>query len=570
MGNLTAIVGAWRQDALDGGWAHEGRNERIDVTGPPDDARLIARARERFLESGDLGADSVRDPILASWRRSQFWDVSVDLRELPYQPDIDTDSRLVHAAQPVLDRLQAVLTDMPFGVILTDAHSRVLDRRTGDPSLNRELDAVWLAPGFSYAEQFVGTNAIGTAVEEKRTAHVFGSEHFSGRLQGLSCAGAPIRNALTGRIEGVIDVTCWCAEANPLMPALVQEAANDIEQRLLELASGGERALLQEFLAASRRANNAVLSINDDFVIANTTAARLLNPTDHVLVRERAIELMGSERPVATDVFLSGGQTAKLRLRPVMSRFGAAGAIVELSIRGQASPTPNAAGITRSSPLPGVAGRSPAWLKACADLEAHCRSRSWLLLTGEAGVGKCAIAEAAHRRWFPTGRLAIIEADDSVDSSWLEHLRPLLLDAAATVVVRRVDRLSAGGRQALAEVLDGQPGEGPAPWLVATSASAELGALLDAFPVAVAVPPLRHHLDDIRDLVPALIERHAPNRSLTCTPEALQGLLRASWPGNVAQLERVLCRILAHRRTGQIGLEDLPPECRATSRRVLT
>src|ERR1700737_4331614 len=200
--------------ALEGG-AHDGRSKRTGGASLRGDAEVIARARERFLESGEPGNASVRDPILASWRRSQFWGVSVEFQELPYQPDIDTDSRLVHAAQPVVDRLQAVLADMPVSVILTDAHARVLDRRAGDPSLLRELDAVWLAPGFTYAEEFVGTNAIGTAVEEKRTAEVCGSEHFSGRLQTLSCAGAPIRNPLTGRIEGVIDVTCWHSRPNP-------------------------------------------------------------------------------------------------------------------------------------------------------------------------------------------------------------------------------------------------------------------------------------------------------------------------------------------------------------------
>ena len=548
------------------------------MTNPPNDARLIARARDRFLASGELGDASVRDPILASWRRSRFWGVSVELRELPYQPDIDTDSRLVHAAQPALDRLQAVLADMPVSVILTDAHARVLDRRAGNPSLNHELDAVWLAPGFSYAEQFVGTNAIGTAAEEKRTAHVFGSEHFSGRLRNLSCAGAPIRNPLTGRIEGVIDVTCWRSEGNPLMPALVQEAATDIEQRLLDLASGRERALLQEFLAASRRANKPVLTVSDDLVIANTTAAQLLDPNDHALVRERAIELMGSQRPSATELLLSGGQTAKLRCRPVMSAFGMAGAIVELSIRREASPSPTAAGIGRSSPLPGLAGRSPAWLKACDNVEAHCRARSWLLLTGEPGVGKCAIAEAVHHRWSPTGRLTITDAADSRDSTWMEQIRPLLLDAAATVVLRHVDQMTPSGRRALIDVLGDhagerlgdQPGAGPGPWLVATSASADLDGLLEQFPVSVTVPPLRHHIDDIRDLVPALIERHAATRPPTCTPEALQTLLRAPWSGNIAQLEHVICGILEHRRTGQIALEDLPPECHATSRRVLT
>jgi len=121
------------------------------VISPPSDARLVARAREHFLESGEVGDfASVREAILTSWRRSQFWGVSVEFGELPHQ-DIDTDTRLVRAAQPVLDRLQLVLSDMAVSVILTDARANILDRRAGDPSLNQELDAVWLAPGFSYA-----------------------------------------------------------------------------------------------------------------------------------------------------------------------------------------------------------------------------------------------------------------------------------------------------------------------------------------------------------------------------------------------------------------------------------
>jgi sigma-54 dependent transcriptional regulator, acetoin dehydrogenase operon transcriptional activator AcoR len=537
----------------------------------PNDPRLIARARERFLESGDLGDASVRDPILTSWRRSQFWGVSVELRELPRQAEIDTDSRLAHAAQPVLDRLQAVLADMAVSVILTDAHANVLDRRAGNPSLNQELDAVWLVPGFSYAEQFVGTNAIGTALEEKRAAHVFGSEHFSGRLQTLSCAGAPIRNPLTGRTEGVVDVTTWHSEASPVMTALVQQAATEIEQRLADQASERERALLEKFLAVTSRTNTAVLTVSNDLVIANTTASQLLDAQDHVLVRDKAIELLGSQRQNTTEVFLSRGQTARLRSRPVLTSAGMAGAIVELSIRDKPARSPMPGGIGRPSALPGLAGRSPAWLTACHHVEVHCRARSWLVITGEDGVGKSAIAEAAHRRVFPTAHLAIVDAANSVDASWLEKIRPHFLDPDGTVVLRHIDQLGPGARPALADLLEELPSNpARAPWLVATSAGLEVDGLLKQFPVSVNVPPLRHHIEDIRDLVPTLIERYAPSRPPTCSSEALQTLLRAPWPGNIAQLERVIRLVLSRRRSGPIAPEDLPPECHATGRRVLT
>jgi transcriptional regulator of acetoin/glycerol metabolism len=84
------------------------------------------------------------------------------------------------------------------------------------------------------------------------------------------------------------------------------------------------------------------------------------------------------------------------------------------------------------------------------------------------------------------------------------------------------------------------------------------------------VPPLRHRIDDVRELVPVLLRRHAGRRPVTCSPEAVQMLLRMPWPGNVTQLEEVLRRALSRRRAGQMTAGDLPEECHATSRRVLT
>jgi transcriptional regulator of acetoin/glycerol metabolism len=46
--------------------------------------------------------------------------------------------------------------------------------------------------------------------------------------------------------------------------------------------------------------------------------------------------------------------------------------------------------------------------------------------------------------------------------------------------------------------------------------------------------------------------------------------MRNLWPGNVEQLYRVLRATVARRRSGVVEVGDLPPECRATTRRVLT
>src|SRR6266542_3810002 len=277
-----------------------------------DRAASVARARQTFLTSGELMGADVREVILSSWRRSRFWGVAVDQVDLPYKGEGDVDSRLVHASQPVLNRLERELADTKMSVILTDSQAWVLDRRAGERSLNGYLDRVLLAPGFSYAEKFIGTNGLGTALEEKRASHVFGHEHFIDRLQMLSCAGAPIRDPISGKVLGVIDVTCWRSDASLLMSVLVQEAARDVEARLFEQSGDRERALLREFLSACRRTRKPVLSLSGDLTITNVSATHLLDHDDYAIVREKAMELAGSPRETTGEVLLSGGQLVRL------------------------------------------------------------------------------------------------------------------------------------------------------------------------------------------------------------------------------------------------------------------
>jgi len=86
----------------------------------------------------------------------------------------------------------------------------------------------------------------------------------------------------------------------------------------------------------------------------------------------------------------------------------------------------------------------------------------------------------------------------------------------------------------------------------------------------VELPPLRHHIEDLHDLVPFLLAKLSQRARLTCSSEAMQILMRSSWPGNTEQLWQVLKRIAQHRRTGTIRAADLPPECWTVSRRLLS
>src|SRR5258707_231665 len=102
----------------------------------------------------------VREEIAASWQRSSLTGLRPDRFEVPHDAEFDLDALLVGAARPVLDQLVEDLVPTRISVLLTDDRAHVLDRRVPDAGLFARLDRISLAPGFVYAEELVGTNAI--------------------------------------------------------------------------------------------------------------------------------------------------------------------------------------------------------------------------------------------------------------------------------------------------------------------------------------------------------------------------------------------------------------------------
>ncbi len=71
-------------------------------------------------------------------------------------------------------------------------------------SLVRSSPAIQSVAGFVFAERFAGTNGIGLALAERQLISVYGAEHFAERSQANACVGIPVRDPLSGRIEGVL------------------------------------------------------------------------------------------------------------------------------------------------------------------------------------------------------------------------------------------------------------------------------------------------------------------------------------------------------------------------------
>jgi transcriptional regulator of acetoin/glycerol metabolism len=545
---------------------------------------LLAEARDRFLAAEPVDAGAVRKPILASWWRSRQWHVAADHIELNYLRAPDLESNLARTADPVLRHLHEQLDGQPISIILTDAAGLVLTRMTADHDLERALDGIKLAPGFSYAEDKVGTNGIGTALEAGGPAHVFGHEHYAESLESFGCAGVPIHDPVSGKTVGVIDLTCWRKDADPLLVSLVKSTADQITQALLAAGSSRDLQLLQEYVRACRRTGGIVMALGNDVVMLNDHARQVLDPGDQSALIGHATEALTRQNPGAVSVDLPSGVVARMFCRRISGNGPYADGVVHVKLMAAPAVVPEVPAPRTAMYLPGLVGSGVLWLRACREAEALYDAADWMTLEGEGGVGKLALARAVHQRRNPAARFHVLDADgDAKDAKtaqdWMAKARSELLEGEGMLVIRHVDALNAKQVHALASALqEAKTAKRHKHLRVALTlnrkqAGADLNPmarLLRFFHGTVELPPLRHHIEDLHELVPFFLARLSQQGRLTCSPEAMQLLLRHNWPGNTEQLWQVLKQVVQRRRAGVIMPKDLPPECWTVSRRLLS
>jgi transcriptional regulator of acetoin/glycerol metabolism len=543
------------------------------------DGAGLAETRVRFLTAEPVEPGKVRETILASWLRSQRSNVAPDRIEMPYMRDPNLDTPLTRSADPVLRRLHEQLAGQPISIVLTDHAGLVLSRLTGDADLARHLDSVLLVPGFSYAEEFVGTNGIGTALEGGQPMHVFGHEHYAENLEDLACAGVPIQHPISGKTVGAVDLTCWRTDAGPLLMTLAKTTAVQIRQALLTDAATQEIELLQEYLRVCRRTPGIVFAVNNEVVMMNDYARTVLAPADQAVLLRLAAEALSARRDTAL-VELPTGVKVKRYLRP-RGPGALGGGVVHAKVAEATAVRSNDNGTASRMLLPGIVGSGALWRRACDEVEDVYQSGEWLALAGEPGVGKLAILRAVHQRRNPSSRFTVLDATDATAPGWLAVARASFLDDdggdnLGAVVIRHIDRLDGVHLRSLTAALQeaANAEKKQSAWVAVTfgpgPASKELARLLRLFPSTVEVPPLRHHAEDIQQLVPFFVARLGHGGQLACSPEALQMLMRSNWPGNVEQVLQTMRSIVQHRRTGAIQPRDLPPEIRSVSRRLLS
>jgi len=204
-----------------------------------EERRLVQRIEPAPASTPPISAV---DEISNSWRRCMA-DYRVDPRD-PSAPNVVTQSELNASTEPVadiithareeIDRLYAIVRQQGYVVLLCNSTGVAIHHR-GDESRADDFKrwGIWL--GGVWSEQIEGTNGIGTCITEQRPLLVHCGQHYRSRHSKLTCAGAPIFDAL-GKLAGVLDVSAVATEGpdrpQQLALAATIASARAVEERL--------------------------------------------------------------------------------------------------------------------------------------------------------------------------------------------------------------------------------------------------------------------------------------------------------------------------------------------------
>ncbi|NYI47649.1 hypothetical protein BJ993_004729 [Nocardioides aromaticivorans] len=199
-------------------------------------ARDLVRIHDAVL-SGSAPPERPRAVVARSWSRVIGLGIDPDGRNGrdPLSPaDVDErrrSSRLALVIDEIRELLLSAADASNYLVVVTDADG-ILLWRSGSPRVKRQADGLGFAEGALWTEGSVGTNAIGTALEEGAPVQLFAAEHFERAQLPWYCTASPIHDPIDGSLLGIVDVSGPALTLHPAIEALVTASVRLAEARL--------------------------------------------------------------------------------------------------------------------------------------------------------------------------------------------------------------------------------------------------------------------------------------------------------------------------------------------------
>ncbi len=559
-------------------------------------ARMVSLWHQRIRR---LGLTERQKPDFAAVTRQELTRLAEQHRDL------------CRHALPVMEVLHEQIVNTHSMVILTDARGLIL-HAVGDPDFLQKAERVALKPGVLWSEESKGTNAIGTALTDRRATLVHGGEHFLSVNRFLTCSCAPISDP-HGNVIGALDVSGSQESYHAHTMALVRMSTQMIENHLFVDWFG--EALRIHFHARPEFLGTlvegiAAFSEDGRLLAVNSSGAFQLGLHPEELSTHSLSSLFGvgvgallercrASSPGLLRLDLRSGVAvaarAEFRARPVVLP---AGGPAPQAARPVGDRPDGAARGTKDQPtLEDLDSGDPAVAAVIGKVRRVQRHGISILILGETGTGKELLARAIHQESARRDRPFVAVDCGALPEPLVEAELFGYEEGAFTGARRRGNpgklMLANGGTLFLDEIGDMplalqtrllralqeravQPLGGcralPVDVAVICATHRDLKSMVQRAEfredlyyrlngLVVRLPPLRER-QDLETLVSRILRRECASCGpMELTPDTLALFRRYGWPGNIRQLTNVLraASVMAEGQ-GVIGRNQLPED----------
>ena len=527
---------------------------------------------------------------------------------------LDENRFLFQHAAPVMEALYTQIVNTHSVVLLTAANGLVL-HTLGDPDFLEKASRVALTPGINWSEQSKGTNAIGTALHEKRPLMIDGGQHFMNINQALSCSCAPIVDPF-GQVIGAIDVTGDHRHSHPHTLALVRMSGQMIENHMFAETFSEEVCVRfharPEFLGTLVE-GIAVFSADGRFLSANRSAQFQIGLTLEALKAHTFSSLFGVAisrlheifsgvvaKPHQLNLFSGVSVWCQVKMKPIGQWLHGQGTRVAKGQPAGTRQASNDASSSRKMEMSSLRYLDTGDAQISAVIRKLCMVRNHdipIMILGETGTGKDLMAKAIHSDSDRSGHPFISVNCASIPETLIESELFGYEDGAFTGArkkgsVGKIQQAN-GGTLFLDEIGDmpkhlqarllrvlqdrkvnplgaGKEVEVDVAVICATNKNLKEMIAEGAFRedlyyrlngLVVRLPALRERSDFELMTKRILVSLCDKNLPINLSPEVWELFKNYSWPGNFRQLHNLLrTAVVMTDRDGLIGKQHLPDD----------
>lgn len=195
---------------------------------------FIDKAWKNFISTGKV-SHKVRSEIRDSWIRCMNHGVDPyngkgNIKHPSIEELINKNSELISVSRPIIESIYSMVRGSGFALFLADKDGYIIDV-IGDKDIMERVTELNFLKGELWAENVVGTNAIGTALYLNKPLQTIGAEHYGINQHSWTCSASPIYDE-DDNLIGCINMSGNYYNAHSHTLGIVSAAAQSIQKQM--------------------------------------------------------------------------------------------------------------------------------------------------------------------------------------------------------------------------------------------------------------------------------------------------------------------------------------------------